>query len=466
MIVNAARQLIFILVLLPLLVASQAHAAAELPRFLDGLDLQEIYPEADRLGEPSGEPPVAAVFRQGEQTGFIFLTSDFLNTTGYSGKPIHQLVAMDMQGIIRKVLLVEHHEPIVLIGIPEKRIVAVLKDYEGLDVGKLVRGETDHSVDVVSGATVTVMVMDDTILHSAIKVARSYGLAGLEPVRTKAGPVATVQDEINEVRDWSSLLDDGSVRTLKISLAEINAAFEASGEPLASEFPEEGEADDVFVELYAAVVSIPSIGRSLLGESEYRNLQKKLQPGEEAILVAGGGRYSFKGSGYVRGGIFDRFQIIQGDTAIRFHDRHHKRLRSLAAEGAPDMKDVDLFRTPAELAFNAALPWKLELLVGRNIGPTKKAFLTFDLDYSTPEKYLKYVPAETAQEQEAAGTGAAASGKAAPVWKKMWRLKIPEIIVLVIALAVLTFIFFFQEWLVRRRKLTFWLRIGFLVFTL
>jgi NosR/NirI family nitrous oxide reductase transcriptional regulator len=466
MIVNAARQLIFILVLLPLLVASQAHAAAELPRFLDGLDLQEIYPEADRLGEPSGEPPVAAVFRQGEQTGFIFLTSDFLNTTGYSGKPIHQLVAMDMQGIIRKVLLVEHHEPIVLIGIPEKRIVAVLKDYEGLDVGKLVRGETDHSVDVVSGATVTVMVMDDTILHSAIKVARSYGLAGLEPVRTKAGPVATVQDEINEVRDWSSLLDDGSVRTLKISLAEINAAFEASGEPLASEFPEEGEADDVFVELYAAVVSIPSIGRSLLGESEYRNLQKKLQPGEEAILVAGGGRYSFKGSGYVRGGIFDRFQIIQGDTAIRFHDRHHKRLRSLAAEGAPDMKDVDLFRTPAELAFNAALPWKLELLVGRNTGPTKKAFLTFDLDYSTPEKYLKYVPAETAQEQEAAGTGAAASGKAAPVWKKMWRLKIPEIIVLVIALAVLTFIFFFQEWLVRRRKLTFWLRIGFLVFTL
>jgi NosR/NirI family nitrous oxide reductase transcriptional regulator len=466
MIVNAARQLIFILVLLPLLVASQAHAAAELPRFLDGLDLQEIYPEADRLGEPSGEPPVAAVFRQGEQTGFIFLTSDFLNTTGYSGKPIHQLVAMDMQGIIRKVLLVEHHEPIVLIGIPEKRIVAVLKDYEGLDVGKLVRGETDHSVDVVSGATVTVMVMDDTILHSAIKVARSYGLAGLEPVRTKAGPVATVQDESNEVRDWSSLLDDGSVRTLKISLAEINAAFEASGEPLASEFPEEGEADDVFVELYAAVVSIPSIGRSLLGESEYRNLQKKLQPGEEAILVAGGGRYSFKGSGYVRGGIFDRFQIIQGDTAIRFHDRHHKRLRSLAAEGAPDMKDVDLFRTPAELAFNAALPWKLELLVGRNIGPTKKAFLTFDLDYSTPDKYLKYVPAETAQEQEAAGTGAAASGKAAPVWKKMWRLKIPEIIVLVIALAVLTFIFFFQEWLVRRRKLTFWLRIGFLVFTL
>ena len=107
------------------------------------------------------------------------------------------------------------------------------------------------------------------------------------------------------------------------------------------------EADEIFIELYAAVVSIPSIGRSLLGENEYRNLRKKLKPGEQAILLAGDGRFSFKGSGYVRGGIFDRFQIIQGDTSIRFHDNYHKRLRRLATEGAPKLKDVDLFRSKA-----------------------------------------------------------------------------------------------------------------------
>ena len=440
------------------------HAGSELPRFIDAINPEEIFPGADRLGSPTGDPLVAPAYMQGQQLGFVFLTSDFMNTTGYSGKPIHQLVAMDMQGVIRKVLLVEHHEPIVLIGIPEKRITAVLKDYEGLDVGKLVRGTQDHNIDIVTGATVTVMVMDDTILLSAIKVARLYGLSGLRAERKLTGPVASVNQDINQVEDWLGLISDGSVRRLKISLQQINQAFADSDNPVALEFPEEGEADEIFIELYAAVVSIPSIGRSLLGENEYRNLRKKLKPGEQAILLAGDGRFSFKGSGYVRGGIFDRFQIVQGDTSIRFHDNYHKRLRRLDAEGSPELKDVDLFRTSADLKFNAATPWKLELLVGRNIGPTKKAFLTFDLDYSPPEKYLNFTAMEMPEGDVTTSTGQSAMVE--PVWKKMWQFKLVEIVVLGFALAVLTLIFFFQDWLVKRPKYTDRIRICFLVFTL
>ena len=106
------------LMLMLWLAIGTAHAGSELPRFIDVINAQEIYPGADRLGSPTGDPLVAPAYEQGKQVGFVFLTSDFVNTTGYSGKPIHQLVAMDMQGVIKKVLLVEHHEPIVLIGIP------------------------------------------------------------------------------------------------------------------------------------------------------------------------------------------------------------------------------------------------------------------------------------------------------------------------------------------------------------
>ncbi|MCP4470517.1 MAG: regulatory protein NosR [Gammaproteobacteria bacterium] len=441
-----------------------ARAASELPRFIDAISPAEIFPGADRLGSPSGEPPVAPAYHQGEQLGFVFLTSDYMNTTGYSGKPIHQLVAMNMQGVIQKVLLVEHHEPIVLIGIPEKRIVAVLEDYQGLDVGKLVRGTQDHNVDIVTGATVTVMVMDDSILLSAIKVARKFELSGLRSEKKRAGPLASVNAEISNVDDWTGLISDGSVTRLKISLAQINQAFEDSGETLALEFPEEGADDEVFIELYAAVASIPSIGRSLLGENEYRNLQTKLKPGEQAILLAGDGRYSFKGSGYVRGGIFDRFQIIQGDTSIRFHDNYHKRLRRLAAEGAPELKEVGLFRTPADLEFDAAAPWKLELLVGRNIGPTKKAFLTFDLAYSPPYKYLSFTEVEAPASAETTSVGQVPGVE--PIWKKMWLLKVPEVAVLGLALVVLTFVFFFQDWLVKRPRYVDRIRVGFLIFTL
>lgn len=457
-------KLFFALILIQWLVTGVAQADSELPRFLKTIDIQEIFPGADKLGEPKGEPLVVSAYKKGKQIGFVFLTSDYVNTTGYSGKPIHQLVAVDMQGLIKKVLLVEHHEPIVLIGIPEKRITAVLKDYEGLDVGELARGVLEHQVDIVSGATVTVMVMDDNILRGSIKVARNHGLSGLEAVRKKTGPVASINTEINIIKNWQELVREGSVGHLKITLAEINQAFKDSGNPLALDFPEEGKADEIFIELYAAVVSIPSIGRSLLGENEYRNLKKKLKPGEQAILLAGDGRYSFKGSGYVRGGIFDRFQIIQGDISARFHDRYHKRLRKLAAEGAPELKDVDLFRTPADLKFKAAEPWVLQLLVGREIGPTNKAFLTFDLNYSVPDAYLTFT--DVKEPSTEVSTAVDLSQKAAPIWKKMWELKLGEIIVLGFSLVVLTMIFFFQDWLVKRPVLNDRIRIGFLIFTL
>jgi NosR/NirI family nitrous oxide reductase transcriptional regulator len=462
---RAAGALLLFAVALPLLIASHA-TAAELARFLEGIDPNSVFPGSDRIGSPEGDPPVAPVFKGNDQIGYVFLTSDFVNTTGYSGKPIHQLVAMDRDSTIRKVLLVEHHEPIVLIGIPEKRIVAVLDEYNGLNISALVRNEiAEHKVDVVTGATVTVMVMDDTILHSAIKVARAHRLGGLAPERKQTGPRAVINAGAGDIENWAALIADGSVQQLSLTLQDVNQAFEASADPLAAQRPEQGAPDERFIELYAAVVTIPAIGRSLLGEAEYRNLAGRLEEGQQAILLAGGGRYSFKGSGYVRGGIFDRFQLVQGDTSIRFHDFQHKRLRSIAAEGAPDLKDVDLFLLPPDQGFDPAMAWKLELLVGRATGPRKKAFQTFDLTYNPPRKYLSFIEPE-----EPVGTGLlswfGADAPDAPLWKKMWIAKLPEVVILLGALGVLTLIFFSQNWLVKHPKLTDRVRIGFLIFTL
>ncbi len=463
--INAAVQL-FLLVLVLQMLATGSATASELPRFLASMEPQTIFPGADRIAEPEGEPPVAPAFHGSEQLGFVFLTSDYVNTTGYSGKPIHQLVAIDLNGVIQKVLLVEHHEPIVLVGIPEKRIVAVLDNYKGLDIGKLVRaGMGDHKVDVVTGATVTVMVMDDTILRSAIKVARAHGLGGLKPKPETTGPRAVINTSAGAVEDWPALLADGSVQKLLLTLEQVNKAFEESGDPLAAQRPERGDPNETFIELYAAVVSIPAIGRSLLGEAEYKNLMQRLEPGQQAILLAGDGRYSFKGSGYVRGGIFDRFQLVQGDAKIRFHDFQHKRLRHISAKGAPDLRDVDLFLLPPDQGFDPARPWKLELLVGRAIGPRKKAFQTFELVYTPPQKYLTIIkPEKPASKGILSWLGAGAPD--APLWTKMWVTKLPEVIVLLVALGVLTLIFFFQDWLVKRPKLTDRVRVGFLLFTL
>ena len=456
------------LVLALLLPLCLLHAAAadNLERLVEPSDLEALLPTADRFEPAEGKPPLLRAFKGEELLGYVFLNSDFVSAVGYSGKPIHVAVAIDPQGVIRGARLVEHHEPIVLVGIPEREITAVIDGYAGFDVGAFVRGQSDHRVDIVSGATVTVMVIDDSILRAAIKVARRFRLGGLEPrVAAAAGPKRVIDETVTGTQDWQTLAGDGSLRRLRLSVADVNRAFEESGDLVAAQRPEAGAPDETYIDLYAALVSIPSLGRSLLGEAEYRNLTRRMKPGEQAILLAAEGRYSFKGSGYVRGGIFDRFQVIQGDRSIRFRDRNHKRLRRVAAEGAPSFKEVDLFRVPAEMAFDPAAPWRLELLLLRATGPTSKAFLTFDLGYSPPDRYFRTEAAE-ATPAAAEGEAAGLASEGPPLWQTLWRQKTLEIALLLAALAVLTVIFFWQNWLAARPRLTDGIRIGFLLFTL
>src|SRR5690606_32787572 len=233
-----------------------------------------------------------------------------------------------------------------------------------------------------------------------------------------------------------------------------------------------------------APVSVPTIGRSLLGDVQFERLQRRLKPGQHAIVVAGDGAYSFKGSGYVRGGIFDRIELLQDGQGIRFRDRNHTRLGDLAAEGAPRLREIALFVVPEEFDFDVTAPWELQLLVQRSIGARDKATLPYELGYTLPDQYVttrvaapQPAPEPTAKAEEApaaASTAQPATNAAAEeafpdeeeLWVRMWKMNTVEIAITVAGLLVLTAIFFFQDWLLRRPKLFGWVRRGFLVFAL
>src|SRR6185436_1218631 len=123
-------------------------------------------------------------------------------------------------------------------------------------------------------------------------------------------------------------------------------------------------------------------------DAGYEQLRRRLKPGQQAILIAADGRYSFKGSGYVRGGIFDRIEIEQNGSGTRFRDRNHERLGALQAQGAPELREIGLFTVSDDFAFDPTDPWTLRLLVQRAIGAREKAFLTFDLAYTLPDSYV------------------------------------------------------------------------------
>ncbi|SFQ14964.1 NosR/NirI family protein [Tranquillimonas alkanivorans] len=446
---------------------SAAAQAPLLPRFLEDVPAGELVEGADAYGPLHPEVPVAAVLDDGDTVAWAYLTSDFVGTTGYSGKPIHVLAAVDGEAKLAGVQLVEHAEPIVLIGIPEAKMQRLTEDYAGLDlVAEAESGGDAHDLNIISGATVTVMVIDDSIVRSGIKVARALGLGGLEPEVEDTGPQVAVDPDAAPPADWIEAEGDGTIRRLTLDVGQVNQAFEELGDARATERPAPGAPEDTFIDMNVALVSVPAIGRALLGEAEYANLEDWLEEGEHAILVAGRGDYSFKGSGYVRGGIFDRIQLIQDDISVRFRDRGHRRLGEIALPGAPEFRELDLFKIPADAEFEPTDPWRLQLLVQREVGALERLFVTFDLGYRLPDAYTraKAAPAVSASAPASADAGEAAAQSA--LWKRIWEDKTFEIGAVLAMLGILTAAFFFQGFLTRSARATTWFRMGFLTVTL
>ncbi|WP_419904333.1 4Fe-4S binding protein [Kiloniella sp.] len=455
--------------------STQAYSAnGAFEKYITKVTATELYNGATDLRIVKGAPSYAEIHKEGDLVGYAYLNTDFVNATGYSGKPIHVIVGIDPNGIITGTKLVKHSEPIVLVGIPEKEITNFMSGYTGINTIEHSGQDRDAGeVDMISGATVTIMVIEDSILRSAIKFARYIGLAVLSnEVAAQPTEIRSVDTTYNNVDDWQTLLGNGAVRHRVITVQEINDAFLQSGNEKAAARPEKGKSEDIYIDLYLAPVSVPSIGHSLLGEAEYQNLLNDLEPGQEAIMVFANGRYSFKGSGYVRGGIFDRFHLIQGENSVRFRDNLHKRIGDIGAEGAPYFKEIGLFRIPADIDFNPADNFRIELLANRPIGAIKKIFLAFDVNYDLPKSYVKIekiAPKPSVTKlitQSVSEIDEADNAARVALWKRMWDLKKVEIVILSIALAVLTVIFFFQEWLVLRPRLLIWTRNLFLGFTL
>ena len=159
-----------------LLVASiqAADFAAQYPQ------LRGFFPQADRFGELDGEPPAAPVYRGNTLLGYAYLSTDVVRIPAYSGKPINTLVGFDLNGRITGVEIVQHEEPILVIGITDARLQQFVRQYIGKSVyDKIVIGGSREgyvTIDAISGATITMMVENASIMQSVRKVAEARGI--------------------------------------------------------------------------------------------------------------------------------------------------------------------------------------------------------------------------------------------------------------------------------------------------
>lgn len=143
--------------------------------------IQQFFPTADRVAELEGKPLSAPVYKNRSILGYVFYTDDVVKIPAYSGKPISTLVGFDLEGKVVGLKIVHHEEPILVVGISDTDLQTFIDQYSGKHVNDKIKiGGSDRdgyeSIDAISGATITVIVLNATINQSMRKVAQARGI--------------------------------------------------------------------------------------------------------------------------------------------------------------------------------------------------------------------------------------------------------------------------------------------------
>jgi NosR/NirI family nitrous oxide reductase transcriptional regulator len=418
------------------------------------------FPDATSIGEKSniveeGDLPIWTIKKEDEVLGYAFETDDIALIPAYSGEPVNSLVSMDTRGKILSVHVLEHHEPILLVGIPEQKLHDFTDQYAGFMSTDLVKiggqegGESIH-IDGLSGATVTVMVVNLGIMRSAKEVAKHLGV--IEVLDEDVQPIASIRQDVFQPTNWTQLTGNGSIRRLLLKNSQVEDSFAGTDGELTKPLSTE-EANEPFIDLYYTQLNIPTIGRNLIGDSEYEWLKDQLKEGEHALALMGNG-FSFKGSGYVRGGIFDRIQIHQGDNVFSFRDLDQYRVNDIYAEGAPHFSEMSIFIIRDHHLFNPGSEWNIELLVRRQTGPLESIFSSFKTQYLPIEAYLSRPIIEAKQDLTDL-----------PMWQQIWIEKQLPVTILIISMILIIIVIFLQDWLVTFPRFLHTFRRAFLIYT-
>jgi len=160
--------------------ATPAATTSELAR--------QYFPQADRVSGFEGDPLAAAVYQGEHLLGYVLRTTDIAPIPAYSGEPITLLVGISLDGRITGLEITRHSEPILMVGVSEHDLRHYVDQYRGVSVQERVKiGGAPRdgyvTVDGITGASITAMVMNATVMKAVKKVAQARGI----PYRT-AGP--------------------------------------------------------------------------------------------------------------------------------------------------------------------------------------------------------------------------------------------------------------------------------------
>lgn len=171
------------------------------------------------VGEKDADFPVWPVFNGGatDLAGWVFETTELAPIPGFSGTPPNLLVFLAPDGTFLDVRIISHHEPIFLDGLGEEPLFKYVEQYRGKALGKPFKvGSNTNAAEKASSSaayidgilkdTASVLINNQTVLASAIKVAKTkLGIAGASANTTPAKP----DRQKFEMLTFQQMLDKG-----------------------------------------------------------------------------------------------------------------------------------------------------------------------------------------------------------------------------------------------------------------
>ena len=454
----------------------------------------KIFPQAEALGSPQGNPPyipvlgtaaekttidekllakwrieflqvyarepteaetaekITALQTKGTQKeiGFLFSTYETTKAKGYSGDHFDIIVGLKPDGRLAGSVILELHETMICpTCVPQTLLEALHETFVGTNINRRVNLNSGtgggRGYDGVTGATISATLTTNGIIAAAKKVLRQTGLASNE------GPFYLDVDNYKE-RDWPALVNWGGVVGKTFTKKEIRKKLNPENEDYLK------DPDKKFINIYAGLANPASVGRNIFGDKWYSYHVSQIATGDNLLVVMGSGLWSWKKNQY------SRIQLIQKDKVFKFSQNETLQSTALRIANKPNVSSIGLLRIPKEWGFNPLEKWTLEFSVNESF-----ASGIFSLNYVLPKELITGDPValEDAglRQIETAFLGLVRVSKLNG-WQSEWANQDYSIIFLCFLLIILTLILGFQKKLSSNRKIHSYIRLGFLTITL
>ena len=420
-------------------------------------EIQRFFPEATVIGEKQKDVPIIPVYQLQELLGYAFASNDFVNIPGFSGNRVNILIGMDVEGKLVGYKVIEHQEPIFLHGLGDPPLQEFIKQFIGVKVNNRVRidekskaagKETPNTVyiDGIARATVSAIVINDTMLSSSLKVARQV----LDEFAQ--APAAEAKLDYFEELNWEQLVNNGYVKKWTLTKEDVEEKLGGALE----DYPDDSlYLDSDTITIYYGYLNSPSIGKNLLGDDTFHRLFNSLAlaPNEHALFVASEGFYSYLEDEFIPGSIPERLSVNQGGLPIPLRDvNFFESIQEASLISAPSFENLKIFKIKPQTGFNPSGEIQLQLNMGLRKNHLVKQDITLNDNYQLPKKLFNFTEIKVE--------------KKIPLWLTIWLDRIVDITILVASLALLTCVFIKQEAVSKLGDNFYRFRWAYLVFTL